>query len=182
MKKKRVQAEQKSIVLPEQLLFVEQEKYADIIEDIDLVEEEKWEYLTQMHKNIDRSIDCSRPLHVRYGDNFQPRKATVQQELRFFESDSESEEVDQIEQAAERLASLVPKMVSNEAPIPKSYPAPWIPRTKTEKTIDLVCKRAQASTLYELGSKAGLHLNSVGVGERESAVIVDDTYEFKLID
>ena len=46
MKKKRTQAEQKSIILPESLLFVEQEKYADIIEDIDLVEEEKWEYLT----------------------------------------------------------------------------------------------------------------------------------------
>ena len=77
MKKKRTQAEQKTLTLPEALLFVEQEKYADIIEDIDLVEEEKWEYLTNMHKNIDRNINCSRPLHVRYGDNFQPRKATV---------------------------------------------------------------------------------------------------------
>ena len=56
---------------------MEREKYADVLEDVDLEEEKRWEYMTKMHKQIDMSVDCSRPLHMLYGEKFKPRKAVV---------------------------------------------------------------------------------------------------------
>ena len=90
--------------------------------------------------------------------------------------------MDEIKEAQEKLAALVPTPTFHEAPVPKSYPAPYLPKTKIAKTLDVVCKRSQAATLFELGNKAALHLNSVTLGERESVLIVDDTYELRVID
>ena len=67
--------------------------------------------------------------------------------------------------------------------MPKAYPPPYIPKTKTEKTLDLISKRGQAETVCELGNKAGLHLASISrLGERDATLLVDDTYEMKVID
>ena len=67
--------------------------------------------------------------------------------------------------------------------MPKAYPPPYQPKNKTEKKLDLICKRANAETVCELGSKAGLHLTNIRkLGERDATLLVDDTYEIKVID
>ena len=82
------------------------------------------------------------------------------------------------------MTQLIPDTdLSNQVPIPKAYPAPYIPKTKTEKTLDLISKRGQAETICELGGKAGLHLTNISQhGERDATLLVDDTYEIKVIE
>ena len=178
MKKKRKQADDKFIILPEQLLFMERDKYADVLEDIDLEEEKRWEYMTKMHKQIDMHTDCSRPLHLLYGETFKPRKAVVQKELKFFDSDTESEE----EESARKKELESARLFKSEMPVEKKYEQVWVPKTKLEKTTDYMHKRSNATNVLNLGNKAGLHLNQIKLGEREQALIVDDTYELKILD
>ena len=183
LKKKRTKAEQKIITLPEALLFVEQDKYStETLEDVDLADEERWEYLARVHKMIDRVIDCGRPLHMRYGESFKPRRVTYNKQLDYFDSDTESDA--EIRQAKEKLATLSSPRIANDTPQKIDYPDPdqYVPKTKLEKITDVVCRKAKTPVLYQTGPKAGHHLNRVKLGETGSALIIDDALEFRVID
>ena len=81
-------------------MLIEQQKYAlETLEDVDLAQEEKWEYIIRMHRSIDKVIECRTPLHLRFGENFQLRKVTYHKKLKFFDSETESD--DEIRQAKE---------------------------------------------------------------------------------
>ena len=74
------------------------------------------------------------------------------------------------------------RLFKTEAPVEKKYEQVWVPKTKLEKTTDYMHKRSNATNVLSLGNKAGLHLNQIKLGEREQALIVDDTYDLKILD
>ena len=58
LRKKRLTANEKYLTLPEAILKIDQDSnITDTLNDIDLAQEEKSEYLHRMHKNIDKIVD-----------------------------------------------------------------------------------------------------------------------------
>ena len=133
-----------------------------------------------MHKTIDKVIECRRPLQLRFGDELAPRKVKYNKGNDYFDSDTDSD--DDIRLAKERLSALSPRLVTSESPQLIDYDEQIVPKSRVEKAIDLISKRATTATIYKTGPKSGIHLNRVQLGESNSALTIDDTYEFRVVD
>ena len=96
---------------------------------------------------------------MRFGDELAPRKVKYNKGNDYFDSDTDSD--DDIRLAKERLSALSPRLVTSESPQLIDYDEQIVPKSRVEKAIDLISKRATTATIYKTGPKSGIHLNRV---------------------
>jgi hypothetical protein len=82
LKRKRRHEKQRWCVLPDALMYLDIEDETGMLEesksinkDAELAQQESWEYLKNIAHNVDKVIECSRPLLFLYrqSSNEQPR-------------------------------------------------------------------------------------------------------------